>query len=85
MLHIYPVLEAGDADGEEFQKAAQLRGGHVCGPALDQILVRVLDNPQETHQKIAASFGRQHVRRFSRLENNVIRLLAIRFIWNYYK
>lgn len=83
MLNINPVLEAGDADGEQFQQAAQLRDGHVYGPALDQILVRVLDNPQETHEQIAAGLCRQHVRRFPRLdkktltENIVIRLLVV--------
>lgn len=64
----YPVLKAGDADGEEFQQTAQLRGRHVHGPALDQILVCILDNPQEAHEQIAAGLCCQHVASFSRLD-----------------
>ena len=63
----YSVLEAGDADGEELEEAAELRGGHVNQPALDQALISVLHDPQETHQQIAARLCRQRVADFTRL------------------
>ncbi len=78
----YPVLKAGDADGEELQQTAQLRWRHVHCPALDQILIGVLDDPQETHEQIATGLCCQHVASFPRLDkktllNNIQKSLTV--------
>src|SRR4029434_1090833 len=48
------VLEAGHTDGEQLHQPVELGEGHVGRPALDQGLVGVLHDPQETHQQVPA-------------------------------
>ena len=55
----HPVLEAGHTDGEQLHQPVELGEGHVGRPALDQGLVGVLHDPQETHQQVPAGLGRQ--------------------------
>lgn len=55
----HPVVEAGGADGEELEEATQLRRGDVHYPALDQTLVCIFHDPQETHKQVTAGLGRQ--------------------------
>lgn len=55
----HPVVKAGGADGEELEEATEMWGRDVQYPTLDQALVCVLYDPQETHQQITAGLCRQ--------------------------
>lgn len=71
----HPVVEAGGADGEDLKEATELRGGYVHYPTLDQTLVCILHDPQETHQKITAGLCRKRTTASTRLWNKHTGLL----------